>query len=193
MKRATRGNGLLEPALAALRRRRAERLISKGDRAGRILDIGCGACPHFLEQTTFREKYGVDQLPSQRPMKGIRVERCNLERSPNLPFADAFFNVVTMLAVIEHLQDRAARAVLDESLRVLKQGGRLIVTTPAVHSDTILRAMATFRLVSPEEVEEHVNMFSRERLEAALVEAGFRSVRVGYFELGLNLWASAEK
>ena len=45
-----------------------------------------------------------------------------------LPFRNASFNVLVACAVIEHLSD--AGAFLEESFRVLKEGGILILTTP---------------------------------------------------------------
>ena len=59
----TRGKGLLEPTLARLRTQRANNLIPRDLRAGRILDIGCGSFPYFLAHTAFEEKFAVDQLP----------------------------------------------------------------------------------------------------------------------------------
>ena len=56
----TRGKGLLEPSLARLRANRANQLIPKSLRDGRILDIGCGSYPYFLSHTSFQEKFAID-------------------------------------------------------------------------------------------------------------------------------------
>jgi hypothetical protein len=45
IKRFTRGKGFFEPFLARLRAKKANRLITKDLRGGRILDIGCGTFP----------------------------------------------------------------------------------------------------------------------------------------------------
>ena len=63
--RPTRGSGLLEPFLARLRARKANRLIPPHLRSGRILDIGCGSFPYFLAHTSFAEKFALDQ--AERP------------------------------------------------------------------------------------------------------------------------------
>ena len=46
-----------------------------------------------------------------------------------LPFRDNAFDVVTLLDVIEHIPDENEAAVIGEALRVLKSGGRLVVST----------------------------------------------------------------
>jgi hypothetical protein len=52
----TRGKGYLEPLLARLRAERANNLIPRSLRSGRILDIGCGTYPYFLSTTAFSHK-----------------------------------------------------------------------------------------------------------------------------------------
>ena len=49
-----------------------------------------------------------------------------------LPFKDVVFDVVFAMDVVEHVPDE--RRLIDEALRVLRPGGRLILTTP---NDTI--------------------------------------------------------
>ncbi|MHB8158152.1 MAG: hypothetical protein ACYDEQ_12275 [Desulfocucumaceae bacterium] len=53
--------------------------------------------------------------------------------------------------------------------------------------------MAGMRLVSPEEINEHKDTFSRPKIRVLLETAGFDRVETGYFEMGLNLWARATK
>ncbi len=195
MSRATRGHGLLEPLLARLRARRAEALVPSRLRGGRVLDIGCGSSPYFLSHTYFAEKHAVDQLPPADGHPGIRFHQLDLNRRPELPFDDGFFSVVTMLAVAEHLDPQALEQLCGESRRVLAPGGRLILTTPAAHADGLLRFMARVGLVSREEIEEHQFAYTPALLGWYFGRAGFEMtrVRVGGFELGLNLWATADR
>ena len=193
-RRATRGRGLLEPFLARLRARRANRLIPSALRSGRILDIGCGSSPYFLAHTFFAEKFAVDQLPVGPRHDGIDWHQLDLNASPTLPFADGFFRAVSMLAVAEHLDPAALERLFAECHRVLAPGGRLVVTTPAVEADRLLRWMARVGLVSREEIDEHKFAYTPALLGWYFGRAGFEmtKVRVGRFELGLNLWATAD-
>ena len=102
----TRGKGLLEPLLARLRTQRANQLIPAELRQGRILDIGCGSFPYFLAHTAFKEKFAVDQLPMPKETADrnrIEFYELNLNQEPSLPFGAAYFEAVTLLAVVEHL------------------------------------------------------------------------------------------
>ena len=193
--RYTRGKGLLEPLLARLRAHRAERLIPERLRAGRILDIGCGSFPYFLSHTSFREKYAIDQLPPSAERPDIHWHTLDLNRAPLLPFEDGYFAAVTLLAVVEHLDPEGLVGLLREVRRVLAPEGLVVITTPAPWSDGLLRRMARLGLVSAEEIEEHAYVYTQALLGWYFGRAEFpmRTIRCGYFELGLNMWATAER
>lgn len=190
----TRGNGLLEPILARLRAQKANSLIREELRHGRILDIGCGSYPYFLSHTFFEEKFAIDKS-SSTSSENIRWYALDLNSVPNLPFEQNYFEVVTMLAVTEHLDPQNLVQIFKEIYRIVKPGGLLILTTPASWSDGILHLMAHLRLVSKEEIHEHVFAYSLPLLGWYFGAAGFpmSKVRFGYFEFGLNLWGVAEK
>jgi SAM-dependent methyltransferase len=194
----TRGKGLLEPFLARQRARVANRLIPSGLRTGRILDIGCGTFPYFLAHTSFKEKFAVDQLPMPDPIASkLKIESysLNLNQKPSLPFDDNFFNIVTLLAVVEHLNPESMAILFGEIYRALRPGGTVIMTTPASWSDGLLHLMARLRLVSPEEINEHAYVYTLPLIGWYFGRAGFKmqKVKFGYFEFMLNMWATAGK
>ncbi len=191
----TRGKGLLEPMLARMRTRTANNLIPERLRDGRILDIGGGSYPYFLTHTYFQQKYAIDQLSTNLPHLQIQWHQLDLNVEPCLPFDDGFFSTVTMLAVVEHLNPEVLVSLFNEVHRVLQPGGVLIITTPAAWSNVILNWMASVRLVSPEEIKEHVFMYTLPLLGWYFGRSGFemKKVRFGYFELFMNMWATAEK
>lgn len=123
----TRGSGFLEGFLAEKRSGLADSLIPSGLRSGRILDIGCGSFPLFLVNTIFFEKYGLDRLIPEECVsefhgKGINLLSHDVD-SGVLPFTDEYFDVVTMLAVFEHIEPEKLGSLLKEIHRVLKLGG----------------------------------------------------------------------
>jgi len=190
----------VENFLAGKRCLQADKHIPPSHRQGRILDIGCGTYPLFLMRTSFAEKYGIDKLIDHgylksRQVPGVRLAHHNIEAGGALPFEDDFFDVVTMLAVYEHVEYDRLIDILDEIYRVLKPGGIHVATTPTAWTDRLLKGMARVRLVSPAEIEEHKVAYTRSRLlsmfRRTLFEA--RSVECGYFEMSMNLWVRAAK
>jgi SAM-dependent methyltransferase len=126
---------------------------------------------------------------------GIRLVEHDIADRSGLPFESMFFDVVTMLAVFEHLDAPALRILLHEIRRVLRPRGIYVMTTPIRWSERILKVMSRLRLVSHEEVDEHKALYSRDEIASLLVEAGFdpSDVRHGTFEVGMNVWAVAQK
>jgi SAM-dependent methyltransferase len=95
--------------------------------AAQALDVGCYP-PHLLsalEQLGFRVQ-GVSSLHEKVDLEN--VVSLNIE-SDRLPFADASFDLVLFTEIIEHMTIDPRR-YLAEVRRVLRPGGRLLITTP---------------------------------------------------------------
>ena len=97
----------------------------------RVLDGGCafgyGTAPLAAKAKVL---CGCDPSPeliarARENCPGIQFEICPLEK---MPYADESFDAITLTDVLEHVADE--KAALDEMFRVLKPGGRLIITTP---------------------------------------------------------------
>lgn len=178
-----------------MRARQVNKLIPHQLRTGRILDIGCGSYPYFLSHTFFSEKFAIEQQKPSDGFDGIDLQVLNLDEKPVLPFEEQFFSVVTLLAVMEYLNPDNVVLLFNKIHRVLCPGGVVIVTTPASWSDRILKIMAHVRLVSPEEISEHVYTYTPPLIGWYYGRVGFSmdKIRFGYFKLCLNLWAVAQK
>jgi len=195
-----RGYGPLDRFLAKQRYKVARKQIRLAEKNGRILDIGCGSYPLFLLNVDFREKYGLDKIikasiQDRMKQKGIILISHDIEQPGRLPFEDDFFDVVSMLAVLEHIQPDKTPGVLKEIKRVLKPGGRLILTTPAAWTDRLLRFMAKLRLISAEEINEHQDAYTQSSIISCFEMAGFERGKItcGYFEFFMNIWVYVDK
>lgn len=195
----TRGYGVLEGFLAQLRHRKAEQLIPPALRNGRILDVGCGSYPLFLMKTSFSEKYALDKIVDE-DSSGIETEKIvfknfDVEHEDVLPFQDNFFDVVTMLAVFEHLDPDILSRLTREVRRILKPEGVYVLTTPAAHADGALHFMSKLKLVSPVEIGEHKKTYTPFEIQSFLQGSGFikQNIQLGYFELFFNIWGVAKK
>lgn len=188
--------GLLEDFLTEKRSLKADVLIPAEFREGKILDVGCGITPTFLLNTKFKRKYGLDlMIENQLPQENIFITKLDLEKEPALPFEDNFFDVVTMLAVFEHLEPGRLIGVLKEIRRILKPKGRFVVTTPCPWSAKLIALMAKLRLIDPKKARGHKRAYGKNAIIRYLNEADFEKSKIcfGRFELFLNSWAYADK
>lgn len=167
---------------------------------GRILDIGCGSYPLFLLNADFTEKYGLDKVvetatEERAKQQGIILIGHDIENEEKLPFGDNFFDVVSMLAVFEHIEPRKLVKIHKEIYRILKPGGIYIMTTPAIWTDGLLRFLARLGLISNVQIGEHKDSYNHSMISSILREALFQKnkLRFGYFELFMNIWVTAAK
>ena len=195
-----RGYGPLDLFLAKKRCKIAARYMKSVLRRERVLDIGCGSYPLFLTKINFEEKYGLDKMAwpvtgNTGHPPGIIFVKHDIENKAELPFREDFFDVVTMLAVFEHIEPDKLINILKEIRRILKPGGRFFLTTPAPRADKLLRFMAKCRLISSEEIDEHKSAYNHTALIGYMEKAGFagEKMKSGYFELFLNIWFYADK
>lgn len=99
-----------------------------------VLDIGCGDgsfLAHVAGLSGDRPvrwvgvDYSEDQLAAARRLP-YEFHRCDLDQG--IPLPDASMDIVHAAEVIEHLYD--PDLLLEECARVLRPGGKLVVTTP---------------------------------------------------------------
>lgn len=96
----------------------------------KILELGCGNganlnCAKIIHPGV--ALYGVDILQAPDLLDGVHFVRADLDRQ-KLPFADASFDAVLLVHVIEHLKNPFL--IRDEIARVLKPSGTFYIETP---------------------------------------------------------------
>lgn len=190
----------LDVFLAKQRYKIAIKKISSSKKIGRILDIGCGCYPFFLTVINFSEKFGLDKniepdVVNEMKKKEIVLINHYIEKEEKLPFADNFFDVVSMLAVFEHIDPKLLVRIHKEINRILKLGGLYIMTTPAFWTDGLLKFLASLRLINGDSISEHKGSYSCSSISSILQASGFskENLRLGHFELFMNNWATAVK
>src|SRR5512145_758669 len=135
----------------------------------RLLDVGCGAGNMIHHLSHYGQVKGLEIDP--RPVKmahqrGYDVDQ--FDATQPMPFSGNSFDAVTALDVIEHNQDDLA--ILADSFRVLKPGGHMIITVPALmwlwsHND---------------DINAHVRRYTAGELKQKLAQTGFTIRRVTY-------------
>ncbi|HKW90377.1 MAG TPA: class I SAM-dependent methyltransferase [Methylomirabilota bacterium] len=144
----------------------------------RVLDVGCANGAHTLKAASrVKQVLGMDYDVAQLQ---VAAATARSRRTPNVrliawdltrpfPFPDGTFDSALFLDVIEHLATR--QPVLREIRRVLKPGGRLLVSGPNRESQwrERLRRAGLYSFQDP----DHKVEYTRGEFVAELREGGF--------------------
>jgi SAM-dependent methyltransferase len=167
--------------------RRRALLLGEVRPGERVLDLGCGA-GRFV--AALREA-GADPVGVELAEAALERARVNapgadlrlVEADGSLPLEHASVDLVWCSEVLEHVPDTAH--LLLEVRRVLRPGGRLLVTVPD-HGRLRTALIALTRFESHfDPLGQHVRFYTRRSLAATLEHAGFEDVRV---RRGLTAW-----
>lgn len=145
-------------------------------RPGRLLDIGCGdgSFLHRMERHGWSGT-GMDfdaaAIKAGRQKYGLDLAVADFMETD---FAEAGFDAITMSHVIEHVPDPAA--TFEKCRRLLKPGGRLVVSTPNSLSLGHQQFQACWRGLEP---PRHLHILSPRLLARCADQAGLKIVRAG--------------
>lgn len=168
-----------------LKRKRLQMVIPFIPADSRILDVGCddGALLDLLP--AFSLYVGVDSRedPTRHSQKGVSQGNVSFVRAdfPDFAWSGPAFDRIVLTAVLEHLD--GLDPILIKLGALVKEGGLLLITTPAPISHAILKIGAIFRLFARDSLAEHKHYYRRSDFAGL---AGWRIERFHRFECGLN-------
>ncbi len=138
---------------------------------GKVLDVGCGDGKYLNRMHSLGwEVDGVDfdakAIASAKTRYGLQLRQGSLQEQR---FADGSFDAVTMSHSIEHVPDPVAQFA--EAARIVKSGGRVVVTTPNSHGLGHQRFGDCWLGLDP---PRHVHVFNLNSLRACAEKAGLK-------------------
>lgn len=158
-----------------------DKYVGPGKNGRRVLDIGAGAgnMMHNLAQYG-DEIVGLEYNPKPIPVAHERGWDVRQGDATAMPFEDESFDLLSLLDTVEHIPDETA--VFNETFRVTKPGGAMVVTVPAFmwlwsHNDVI---------------NLHQRRYTAPELKRKLIAAGWKVSYISYnnfliFPLGAGM------
>jgi SAM-dependent methyltransferase len=165
-----------------LRNWRARKAIANILPGGRLLDVGCHD-GHLVRTARNRVAAAVGLDPLAAPGAEDDIEFIRDVFPAKADLEDASFDSISMLAVLEHMEE--PHAVAAECHRLLRPGGRVIVTVPSPFVDHIIWGLQRLRLLDGVCTHQH-HGFDVEQTATIFQRAGFRLYKRERFQLGLN-------
>lgn len=140
------------------------RFVGKTDLA---LTVGVGIAREAEMLAKRTRLVAIDRAPIDTRCVGVALPA--QADATAIPFGDSVFDAVFLFDVLEHVDDEAR--ALGEIRRVLRPGGKLLVTVPAF----------MFLYGLQDEVSEHKRRYRRQPLVALLRRSGFEVDYATYF------------
>ncbi len=150
----------------------------------RVLDIGCSDGALFRKlRSQIGAGVGIDPgLETSRDLGRYRLIAGKFPQ--DLPNSEPF-DVITMLAILEHLPEAEMSKLADDVARFLRPGGQLIVTVPSPRADRILSALKFLRVIDGMQLDQHSGLDPR-KVPSIFSHRDLMLVKVERFQVGLN-------
>jgi ubiquinone/menaquinone biosynthesis C-methylase UbiE len=182
---------ILEPILRRLRIRKVLPTIRQYPDC-HLLDIGCGWDCRLLKTVAPFIGFGVGIDFKVQELELAKIKTIRMMITETLPFPAESFDVVTMLAVLEHLTEPVG--MVREIERILKKGGSLVLTVPSIIAQPVLEFLS-YRLgiVNVDEIRDHKKYYDYKELKKLFSQTGMVMESHRYFQMGMNNFSIVKK
>lgn len=150
------------------------------------LDIGCGPGTFIASLPATVRSTGVDIAADQieyANRHNAREGATYVAIAPGpLPFGDESFDVVTAIELVEHLPAEAISRLVREAWRVLKPGGRALISTPNYASMWPMVEALVNRLGPVSYDRQHIARLNARTLRHALEAAPWTRLEIRAYQ-----------
>lgn len=176
---------IIQKTVEFLKRKRLEEVTKHIN--GRLLDIACG--DNALVKEYYKNGTGVDVFNYFDKVDIV------VKSSGSIPLESNSFDTITIVAALNHIPNY--KETLRESLRLLADNGKIVITMPIGWPQKVWHKLAhdydddqVYRGIN--EDEERYYMPIRE-IEESLKTTGFKNIKTKPFLFGINNLVIAEK
>ncbi len=156
---------------------------------GNILDIGCGNALVLREyksrisyycgierNNTHVEKLAEEFVDFDFLKKDLDNDPLNIDQT---------FDVILMMAVIEHLWNQ--KHIFKQLVPLLKGKGKIIITTPTPFGNDIVHPLgAKLGLFAQSAVDDHIVIYNKKRFKTLASEFGLTLIKYRQFQIFSN-------
>jgi 2-polyprenyl-3-methyl-5-hydroxy-6-metoxy-1,4-benzoquinol methylase len=174
----------LQPLDRILRSWRIRKIRPYLRRGCSVLDIGChdGALFSTLSERISRG-VGIDPMLERSETHGRF--RFIADTFPSDLVRDERFDVITLLAILEHVRSSELPQWREAFERLVVPGGLIVATVPSPRVDHVLDVLTRFRVIAGMSLEEH-HGFDVSRVPSLLSTRSIELMVHRRFELGMN-------
>lgn len=172
----------IDRVLQKWRIKKAAAFIKPGDC---VLDIGSADGALFRLVGKLGPSVGIEphlETDQMEPCPGIRVYRGHFPAALPVPMT---FDVITFLAVLEHIPPREQIILAGKCMSHLRPGGRVIVTVPSQAVDHVLAILKLIGAIEGMSLHQHYG-FKASQTPGIFLPCGYRMIARRRFQLGLN-------
>lgn len=156
-----------------------------------VLDAGCGDGGLSIQiAPRCRTVHAIDIAgnalrPEHQAIPNLKFQKMNVEA---LTFPDGFFDRIVSVETLEHVL--SPEKAIAEFHRVLKPGGRLVLTYPTVNRTSMQRLQRRLGIGWNLEISEHLTEWSYREVVAKVRAGGFEVLAAEgiAFDFGLFSW-----
>ena len=149
------------------------------------LDIGCGSGTFLGNYLKDKKRVGIDIVKKQiefanKENKDDKTSFLRYDKSI-LPFNDNEFDTISLIEIIEHLNEDDTRNLINESKRCLKDNGHIVLTTPNYLSFWPLLEIILNKFSNVNYEHQHISKYNYFSLKKFIKSFNLEIIEIGTF------------